>query len=556
MKIAMPPDNWGGTVPRDWQSQHLPDLIKHYSKPNPSPGLGRAIMGSGKSRMMAQFAACCQFESPKETIVVSAPKIRLVRQLMQTFQDRLDTDLTLDTKIGAYYTHGKDVHTPIIITCAPSAGELGKLLAHHGRETSLWIIDEAHRTNNETMQKAKDILLPKMILGFSATPYLANEKKSLSLFDTLLFDYGPGRALHDKNVVVLPRYEFWHGQELGIDDCCAEMTKNAIGPGMFNAPTIENAESFAKYMTEHKNFPTIAVHCKLPDAEVDKRLNDLKAGRYRAVVQINMLSEGTDLPWLRWLCFRQPIGSRVAFAQQLGRVLRYYKDPVTGNEKTEAIIYDPHGLSELHSLSPEFVLGGEYDIDDDDSPVEESKKRERILEQSVFELMRALLEANAGKKPLSVEPLAGYLTELVSAFDICGLIDRKLASREWRAHPATQKQDAALQNMKCWIKRSGVPKIHKEALDLITSHGSRMNRGMASDLITIFSALAAKKGWPNFKHLDDSASSGIAKHEAKKKGIILQDVNPPPVPKPSGPTMVQGDLFAAVAASGNHFEEL
>ena len=71
----------------------------------------------------------------------------------------------------------------------------------------------------------------------------------------------------------------------------------------------------------------------------------------RPAAYVNMLAEGFDCPGIMWICARRKIGSRVRFAQEIGRGLRSY------HGKTECLVFDPHRLFQRLSLSYEACLG-------------------------------------------------------------------------------------------------------------------------------------------------------------------------------------------------------
>ena len=539
MIIQEPFDGWGGITPRRWQAECYAILLQHYSVPQPTPACVRAIMGSGKSILEAQIAASAQLAT-KDVIVVSTSNIFLVQQLERTFRERLEGDgIMTSQRVGTYYTHGKDVSQPIIITCLPSLPELAERLKMRGRIVAMWIADEFHRTETDLIKASQIALMPRSVLGFTATPFRADDEERLTLAQKLLYDYGPAVALADKNVVVPWRIIAWTGGETTLDDACMQMTKDAHGPGMFNAICIRDAEEFAKTLNA-AGVTAEAVHSKMGEATVKHRLDALRKGDLKAVVHVAMLQEGADFPWLRWLCMRRPVGSKVRFAQEIGRTLRYWKDPVTGEEKTEAVLYDPHSLASVFSLDYAAVLGGEYGVDAPDQQPDEAELMAKAMQDSLFGMMEALVGAKATQAPLSVTPLAAYLTELINAFDVCHLIERRIASRRWRAESVTAKQMASLPKMRWASGRKCVPPMHQEALSMLTGQGECMTRGVASDLLTILHSLADTKKWPDLKHIDQAAEEGIKRtHERKQQRRTFSG---PQLTEPAAPH-IQGVLF-------------
>jgi hypothetical protein len=236
---------------------------------------------------------------------------------------------------------------------------------------------------------------------------------------------------------------------------------------------------------------------------------------------VDMLREGVDLPWLRWICLRRPVRSRVRFVQELCRVMS--SSPETG--KTECVVYDPHGLIEEFKLNYKAALGGEYEAD-----VESGKKESELaidrMQQLVFECMRELVEVKAGKKPLSTGPLEGYLRELIWAFDTCGMIDRKVRSTFWRRQPSSDAQREKLPRFKWVTSKSFVPRVHRAPLAELSSMAASMNKGSCSDFMEIAISLADTKKWPDMKILDKSAEDAMRMYEENKKNIFSTPKGP------------------------------
>jgi superfamily II DNA or RNA helicase len=547
MRIQNPSDGWGSVSPRAWQQQCLEKvLLGHYSCEKPCPAAIRAVMGSGKSVLLAQMAACCQLEQ-NEVVVCSTSSIRLVEQLKKTFQERLEGAgtgvLFKGQKVGTYYTHGKDIHTPVIITCMPSVPELADNLRKVGKKVALWMADEAHRTQTAKVLMASSVLQAERILGVTATPFRADEKQSLTLFDKLLFDYGPNQALQD-GVVVQFRIHPWEGGDANIDDASYQMTKNAVGPGLYSAHNIMDAENFVKFLRE-KGVRADCVHSKMAKADVERNIESLRVGRLQSLVHVNMLSEGADFPWLMWLCLRRTVGSRVRFIQESGRVLRSCDKPIWESlKKDHADIFDPNGLFDEKRLTYEAALGGEFEVDEADEEEDFATKASKALDRSALQMMQDLCDLKSRKEPISVTPLAGYLRELVTAFDVCHLLDnRMIAGRSWRQQPCSEKQLGTINNMGWTIKElSCVPGMHKQALGILAGNTGALNRGVASDLLSIMFSLSRNKKWPTLKLLDKSAESGMERQSKGQKNETqkTQVFTPPALPmdgKPHLPTL-------------------
>ena len=524
MQFRMPDDGWGKISPRSWQSEALPKLLAEYSKPNPISSVVRAVTGSGKSKLMAQMAACCHLE-PNECVVVSTSSIFLVEQLEETFRERLDNSAFMSgpSSVGCFYMHGKNTTAPVIITCTPSLPELAKRLGAAGRKCALWIGDEIQKSAAPTIMTGHSILSPAASCGYSATPFRAKWKESLTLFQQQIIDYTAEEAIRD-GVVVECIPVFWQGGEGDLDSVCIDLTALASGPGMYNSVSIQDAEMFNLKLIDN-GIISQTIHSHMSKAERKKRLEDLRTGRLQALVHCSLLQEGCDLPWLRWLCMRRPVGSRVRFVQEIGRVVRSYTDPITGDKKTCAFIYDPHGLFQDFSLTYKEVLGGVVDEPDEDEekPIKLSEKKKKQMEQLVYEVMKELVSVKAGRKPLSFTPIAAYLMEITTAFDLCKLIKSKLANREWRRLPSSPKQAEAIKKMAFNTNKAVVPKLHQKPLEMLTDFVPQLSRGLAADLFDIQVSLAEFKKWPDFRYLDRSAEDSI---RARPQSVVTMPSTP------------------------------
>lgn len=533
MIFKMPSDFWGNITPRKWQSTALPKLIEEYSKPKPMSCIVRGVPRSGKSKLMAQMAACCHLEKD-EVIVVSTPTIFLVEQLLATFRERLDIDAYAlgESNVGAYYSNSKDVTSRVIIACTNSCPELADKLMAAGRRVALWLPDECHKTKCATICSAYTILNPFASCGFSGTPYRAKETESLHLFEKLIVNYKPEEALKD-GVVVPFRPVFWEGGDSDLDSACLSMTELAKGPGLYNSVSIADAEVFASKCLD-AGVSARPIHSQMSDADKARRIEEWRSGEVGALVHVNMLSEGCDFPWLRWICLRRPCGSRVRYVQELSRVLSSFTDPITGEVKDEAVVYDPQGIIKNFKLDYKAVLAGDVEDEDieEEGPRDEkqSDKKKRQFEQLIFEVMREIVNATAGKKALSFTPLAAYLYELVTAFDTSGLIDRKIANKNWREKPVSQKQIETATKMLWAVNHKSVPKPHQKPLNILAQQVVKdMDRGMASDLLTIMMALANHKKWPDLKILDRSAAESMRSHNKRTADLIQKPITTPQI---------------------------
>lgn len=462
--------------PRKWQREALPRALKAMESGNP---VVRAVTGAGKSIFIAEL---CQ--SKQGRVLVTVPTVNLVDQTAATIRKR-------GIEVGKYYTKAKQHNRRVIVCCNDSLAQLAKRID----PPELWIADECHKTECDQI---KDVILgarnlegvrenpwmPELRVGMTATPYRADKNETLSLFDSLAYNYGPSEAMRD-GVVVPFRVMHYQGTAKELDDACLEMIATSTGPGICDAININDAEHFAT-MLNNAGIPSKTVHSKLMDETVARRIKQLETGEIRCIVQVSMLSEGVDLPWLMWLCCRRPISSRTLFAQYVGRSIRTFPG------KKYATIYDPQDLFGTLSIDYEAVLSGG---ENDDAIIPDLPALE--LDWAVEEVARdddAMQETLRGVPVKVISPTVSYIRRLRLSMQSMGLIDMKMPDAAWRLDDPTGQQLNRI-NRDAWlVKEPDVPEAHSRALRIAIRAIEGCDRGTASDLISILNVL--RYGWP------------------------------------------------------------
>jgi len=459
-----------GFTPRHWQIESTTKALHHLQKHPDIPSVIRAVMGSGKSAVIASLIASIELAA-NEVIVVTVPTQLLVRQLHRDIAAWL---FPLGRKVGRFYARDKSWNVPVVICCMDSLEALVEKFRAHGRTVALWVADEVHKTQTATILDIHALFAPKSAIGFTATAFRASKGERLTLWQKLLYNYTPSQALRDKVVVPYRVLQYEGAGSVMRDQACLEMIKTANGPGLVNADGIEDAETFADLLTRN-GVQAKAVHCEMGLTELRTRLKALAHGDLKALVHVSLLSEGVNIPWLRWLCMRRCVASRVRFCQEVGRILR------SSTGKTEAVIYDPHDLFGLFKLDYAAVLGGE---DEEEKPVPESSLPPPFpgeLGDDMSIRARALIE--------------GYLRQLSLAFDAAELVQRFVGG-QWRDLAATPKQVAFMAALVPAIQKPHVPAVHRPSLELATTVRGSLTRGTASDLISVMLGLKKHDVWP------------------------------------------------------------
>lgn len=469
---------------RGWQAEALPAIFEHID----DRPVCRAVMGAGKSVLIAELVS----HVPDTLhVLVTAPNVALVDDLAETIEWWMDLP---EGSVGKWYTHEKRVEQ-ITVCCNDSMQTLAEAGALATLE--LWVADEAHQTECDSVKEAIEKLDPYRRVGFTATPWRADDEESLTLFSTLAFNYTAVQGMEDGHVVP-PRVRHYRGNANTLNEACAEAIESAVadglGPGLVNARNIEDAREFVQILSDH-DIKAKAVHSQLAKGLEQERLDALREGDLDCLVHVNMLAEGRDFPWLRWLCCRRPVGSKVRFAQEVGRVLR------SDEGKDHAIIFDPHDLFTVFKLDDKAVLdaGGEVEHDD---PVKLPALELDFLCRCIKEDPEPP-ETYRGVPVRLIDPVSSYLTKLMLQFQFAGVLDPEIKSTHWRREPPSQKQLALVRRASTTLGRvDGVPDEHRKALDVAIAAADGLKKGAVSDLISVLLTLKKLRIWPDYIDVD------------------------------------------------------
>lgn len=401
-------------------------------------------------------------------IVVSAPRKALVRQLHATITERVGADAC-----GMFFSDVKEPGARVVVTCNASLGKLAETLITMGRRVALAVPDEAHGTEGRGAKAALEVMRPASLVGFTATPFRSVPKQSLSLFTRVVYRYTMQQAMEDR-VLVPMKYVRFEGENPGtVDEECLNMMRaHGDGPGIVSADTIEDCETYAAWLTA-QGFPAMPIHSKMNGAERTIRMDTLREGGVRCLVHVALLSEGVDLPWLRWICLRRRVMARVRFLQEIGRVFRVC--PEIG--KTEGIVIDPHLLLGVHGLTSLEAIGKALE----EAALAEEKEEEEEREQEK--------QVRRQHEVMALDSMTAFIHRVREAMIAHGMIERKPefeGSTGWRLVMMSERQSQALQKASRF--RRYMPQEVSMDFEALMGVKWAMNRGQVSDLLDILYA--------------------------------------------------------------------
>ena len=483
--------------PRQWQAHALPVTIDSVRRRKNS--IISAVTGSGKSVLLTELvwmALAKLITRDDLCVVVSTPTQDLVKQLSATMAARIGHKLT-----GQFYGRKKQADRKVIVTCNPSVGKLVEALKTQGKRVALLICDEVHKSEGEQIREAIELLQPAARIGFTATAFRADEGETLSLWDEIAYQYTLGDAWRDKVLVPFTPIP-WDGvgDDKDTDGWCLAQMREQPGPGVVSSLSIPDCEGYAQWLTA-QGFPAEPVHSKRGDPANASALAKLAVGQLRCVVHVAMLSEGVDIPALRWIALRRPVGSRVRFVQEVGRVLRVMHEVDQWGPKTHAYVIDPHNLFDEHGIAHPAALG--------EPPPKQPKEEKQRDSDELPPLPGLAPEMPAMQRVSIASAWARRLLIVMQADGLALPTADQWADGKWRQGRSTPKQRQALERM-AWAARY-IPQPHRDAIKWSINARNVLRSGACSDLLDVLRAVAdasdpARKSrkhwkWPKAVHI-------------------------------------------------------
>lgn len=189
------------------------------------------------------------------------------------------------------------------------------------------IVDEAHHLGADGWEKFRSLFSDRRVLQFTATPYRRDGK---IVDGKVIYDYPLGMAQNDgyfKRISFEPIFEIEESRaDQQIAETAVKTLKSDIEQDlnhliMARCVSIDRATSVHKiYNKIAPEFNPLLVHSALTDT--DERIGQLRSGKSRIVVCVNMLGEGFDLPELKIAAIHDIHKSLAVLFQFTGRFTR------------------------------------------------------------------------------------------------------------------------------------------------------------------------------------------------------------------------------------------
>lgn len=261
---------------------------------------------------------------------------------------------------GTFEAHGVDMNHTTIETVIKTRNRLGKL-----PEPTVIITDESHHSRAKTYQEIYDYYPHAVHLGFTATPWRLNGEGFEDLFDAIVL--GPSVKWLINNYSLAP-YKYYSVQLADLEklrkSSTGDFTKKSMDYAIDKAiygdvvknyqkladgekailyahsveASAELAETFQK-----QGIPSAHADATTPKSERDAIMQKFREGEIKVLCNVDLISEGFDVPDCSCVLMVRPTESLVLFLQQSMRCMRYQKDK-------QAIIIDHVANYERHGL--------------------------------------------------------------------------------------------------------------------------------------------------------------------------------------------------------------
>ena len=277
--------------------------------------------GSGKSVVIAEIARLTTDKGNRVMFLVHRKE--LVEQITETFKAN-EVNLDLCT----------------IMTVTKVANRLTLL-----PKPSLIITDETHHSRAKTYRNIYDYYSDVPRLGFTATPWRMSGKGFEDIYSEMVEGKSVKWLIENNRLAPyeyysIPEADIGKLQKSSTGDYTNKSIEKALKSTIFGdvvenyvkvasgqktiiyAHSIEYSQKFAD---EFKGAGIKAVHVdsKTPSAERDEIMNDFRIGKIKVLCNVDLISEGFDVPDCTCVIMARPTDSLVLYLQQSMRCMRY-----------------------------------------------------------------------------------------------------------------------------------------------------------------------------------------------------------------------------------------
>ncbi|MDN6166860.1 MAG: DEAD/DEAH box helicase [Tetragenococcus koreensis] len=277
--------------------------------------------GSGKSIIIGEIARLATKKNGHVMFLVHRKE--LVEQITETFKDS-----------------GVDLSQTTIMTVTRIKNRLGRL-----PKPTLIITDETHHSLAKTYQEIYDYYSDVVKLGFTATPWRLSGQGFESTYDVMVegpqvqwlidnhyladFDYYAPKLLDTSQLKKSSNGDYSNQsiekslERKAFGDCVSHYQRLANGQqAILYAHNVETSEKLADEFNMN-NIPAAHADAKTPKAKREQIMADFKTGKITVLCNVDLISEGFNVPDCGVVILMRPTASLVVYIQQSMRGMRY-----------------------------------------------------------------------------------------------------------------------------------------------------------------------------------------------------------------------------------------
>ena len=331
--------------PRPYQQTAIDAIFKALELGS-NKGLLTLATGLGKTVIASTFISDFLEENPSSNVLVLAHMSDLVRQLDEASWRQFSSDIETHVWTGGErpaFLKGVIFATWQSVLSAMTNGEIEK------KQFELIIVDECHHAPSESFSKILNELEPEFLLGVTATPWRGDNTSLKYLFGEPLFSMNVVEGmlqgyLSKVDYKMLTDGIDWQeinylsknghtvkdlNERLYIPERDRGMVEEIVSTinatdnprALVFCRSIKHAERLLVFFKMY-DIKTSVLHSNLSRTERFNALAGFRTGKITALISIEMLNEGIDVPEVNIVCFARVTHSRRIFLQQLGRGLR------------------------------------------------------------------------------------------------------------------------------------------------------------------------------------------------------------------------------------------
>lgn len=258
----------------------------------------------------------------------------------------------------------------LLICTYQSCSKLYQVLEEQDIDIQFTVFDEAHHLagKNHDNNKLKLLDLPGKKLFTTATEkIIIGDLTTMDdpMFGTTIYRYTFGDGIRDGAIVdyniltYFSTHDFSQHQKLVYDQdkhekvnfrykiiakfLISHFVEGTISKLLTFHKTIANAQLLAQYLREEANeqeveLPIFALDCNTSMRNRKRHIYHYIHSEMAIICNVNIFTEGTDIPCIDSVCFCDPMKSQIKIIQATSRCLRSYKDKKRGMIFVPAIL--------------------------------------------------------------------------------------------------------------------------------------------------------------------------------------------------------------------------